>query len=192
MKKILIGILGAALIFISRIDIVGATAFLELESNNTFATGQLLSFHDGIIEITGSRVGDASADFYRFFATAGDVITALTNSPTGACITQDPMHGLFNPSGSSVISDDDSGSGCNSSLAAFNISTTGLWGLGIVGFNDFNFAGGGSSGWTYRTIITGLTPEAARVPEPSTLILLGTGLLAVGYCARRQLRRTLS
>jgi hypothetical protein len=36
----------------------------------------LLGAHEGTIKISGSRVGDASADFYRFFAT--DVITAVT------------------------------------------------------------------------------------------------------------------
>jgi hypothetical protein len=192
MKNFLIGILGAALILIGRIDIVEATAFLELESNNTFASGQLLNFHDGTIEITGSRVGNSSADFYRFFAEAGDVITAVTNSPTGACFTQDPMHGLFNPAGSNVISDDDSGSGCNSSIASFNIGTSGLWGLAVGSWGDYAFGGGGNSGWTYTTTITGLTPQTARVPEPSTLVLLGTGLLAVGFCARRQLRTIVS
>jgi len=189
MKRNLIAILGAILFFFIRAgDVVQATAFVELESNNTFASGQVLNFHNGTVEITGSRVGDASADFYRFFAEAGDIITAVTNSPTGACFTQDPMHGLFNPAGSYMISDDDSGSGCNSSIASFNIGTSGLWGLAVVAFNDFNFAGGGNSGWTYTTTITGLTPQTARVPEPSTLVLLGTGLLAVGFCARRQLR----
>ncbi len=192
MKRNLIVILGAILFFFIRAtDVVQATAFLELESNNTFATGQLLSFHDGTIEITGSRVGDASADYYRFFATAGNIITAVTNSPTGACVTQDPMHALFNPAGSYVISDDDSGSGCNSSISLFNITTTGLWGLAVVGFNDFNFAGGGSSGWSYSTKITGLTAETARVPEPSPLILLGTGLVGVAYCMHRQFQASL-
>jgi hypothetical protein len=190
MRKYLISILVAILLFITAADVAQATAFVELESNNTFATGQLLGSHDGSIEIAGSRVGDASADFYRFFAAAGDVITAVTNSPTGTCFTQDPMHGLFNPAGSNVTSDDDSGSGCNSSIASFNITTTGLWGLAVVGWEDFGFEGGGNSGWTYTTNITGLTPETAQVPEPSTLVLLGAGLLAVSYYARRQLRTT--
>jgi hypothetical protein len=192
MKNFLKTILGAILLLITAADGVEATAFLELESNNTFATGQLLGFHDGTIEIAGSRVGDASADFYRFFAAAGDVITAVTNSPTGTCLTQDPMHGLFNPAGLYVTSDDDSGSACNSAIASFNITTTGLWGLAVVGWEDFGFDGGGNNGWSYSTRITGLTQETARVPEPSTLVLLGTGLLAVGYCARRQLRMTSS
>jgi PEP-CTERM motif len=190
MKNFLKTILGAILLFITAADGVEATAFLELESNNTFATGQLLGFHDGTIEIAGSRVRDASADFYRFFAAAGDVITAVTNSPTGTCLTQDPMHGLFNPAGLYVTSDDDSGSACNSAIASFNITTTGLWGLAVVGWEDLGFDGGGNNGWSYSTMITGLTQETARVPEPSTLVLLGTGLLAVGYCARRHLRMT--
>jgi hypothetical protein len=190
MRKYLISMLGAILLFIRAANVVEATAFVELESNNTFATGQVLGFHDGTIEITGSRVGDASADFYRFFASAGDVITAVTNSPTGTCITQDPMHGLLNPAGSFVISDDDSGSACNSAIASFNVTATGLWGLAVVGWEDSGFDGGGNSGWTYTTNITGLTPATARVPEPSTLVLLGAGLLAVSYYARRQLRTT--
>lgn len=190
MKKFLISMLGAILLFIRAADVVEATAFVELESNNTFATGQVLGSHEGTIEIAGSRVGDASADFYRFFAAAGDVITAVTNSPTGACITQDPMQGLLNPAGSYVISDDDSGSACNSAIASYNVTATGLWGLAVVGWEDFGFDGGGNSGWTYTTTIIGLTPETARVPEPSTLLLLGAGLLAVSYYARRQLRTT--
>jgi hypothetical protein len=192
MRKYLISILVAILLFIRAADVAEATPFVELESNNTFATGQVLGSSDGTIEIAGSRVGDASADFYRFFAAAGDVITAVTNSPTGTCFTQDPMHGLFNPAGSYVTSDDDSGSGCNSSIASFHITTTGLWGLAVVGWEDLGFDGGGNSGWTYTTNITGLTPETARIPEPSTLVLLGAGLLALSYYARRQWRTTSS
>lgn len=43
------------------------------------------------------------------------------------------------------------------------VTATSLWGLAVVGFGDFGFAGGGSNGWTYNTTITGLTPETARV-----------------------------
>jgi hypothetical protein len=136
--------------------------------------------------ITGSRVEDDSADYYKFFANAGDVITTATNSPTGACFSQDSMQGLFGPTGSNEVVNDDSGGACNSFIGPFTITGTGLCGLAVGGFADFGFSGGGSSGWTYTTTITGLTPEMARVPEPSTLILLGSGLLVVAYYGRRK------
>jgi hypothetical protein len=71
-------------------------------------------------------------------------------------------------------------------LSAHSTTGTGLCGLAVGRFADFGFSGGGSSGWTYTATITGLTPEMARVPEPSTLILLGSGLLVVAYYERRK------
>ena len=187
MKRFILNILCAGLV-LGLFSKAGATSFIEEELNNTFETGQVIGSHDGTIVITGSRVEDDSVDYYKFFANAGDVITAATDSPTGACFFQDPMQGLFGPTGSSEVVNDDSGATCNSFIGPFTITISGLWGLAVGGFADFGFSGGGSNGWTYTTTITGLTPEVARVPEPSTLLLLGAGLLGVSYYARRQLR----
>ena len=191
MKQLILNISCAALI-LGASSVARATSVVEVELNNTFETGQVIGSHDGTIVITGSRVEDNSADYYRFFANAGDVITAATNSPTGACFSQDPVQGLFDPTGSNAVVNDDAVGTCNSFIGPFTIITSGLWGLAVSGFADFGFHGGGSDGWTYTTTITGLTPYTARVPEPSTLVLLGTGLLAVSCYVRRQLRTTRS
>lgn len=146
-----------------------ATLFTEVESNNTFATAQLLSPHNGSIDLFGSRVGDPSPDFFTFFATSGNIITLAVNTGGGA---DDPILFLLNPVGGLQTFNDDKGTSPNpldSLISGFPITSTGFWAADVDGSL-------GSSGWTYHLVITGLTPQVT-IPEPNTFLLVGLGVV---------------
>ncbi|MGQ9916104.1 MAG: PEP-CTERM sorting domain-containing protein [Bryobacteraceae bacterium] len=149
-----------------------ATIYSEVEPNNSLATANLIASHDGSITIYGSRIGDNSADYFRFPAVAGDTLTATV------CCTGDPMLALFDPGGVLVVYDDDSGPGWMPYLS-YPISSSGLWTIAVTGYADYGFSGGGSSGWDYTATITLQHPADSEIPEPATWGLLAAGLAVV-------------
>ena len=104
------------------------------------------------IEPTGGDV-----DFYRFTASAGDVVVAETL--TGGL---DSMLVLADSGGNIIAFDDDSGAGLLSRFVA-PIGVSGTYYLGVTAFPDFAFTGAGASGGRYVlsvTIATGPQPIA--------------------------------
>lgn len=156
-----------------------ASPFTEFEPNNNFASGQILAPTDGTITLTGFREAGAGLefnDFFRFNATAGDVIT-LRVLPSE--IAGDSVLRLFNPGGILLAENDDceDSFGLDSCIPNFSVLTTGLYGVGIRGVGNDTF--------NYTFTVTGLTPTQA-VPEPTTLMLFGTGVAAIGALIRRR------
>lgn len=149
-----------------------ATIYNEIEPNNSWATANLIPTHDGSITINGSRIGDNSADYFRFPALAGDTLQATV------CCSGDPMLRLFDPSGTAVATDDDSGPGLMPYLS-YPISSTGLWTIAVTGYPDWGFGGGGSAGWNYTATITLQHAAGSEIPEPATWGLLAAGLAVV-------------
>lgn len=155
-----------------------AVIFNESEPNNTWATANVIPSHDGTIIINGSRVGDGSADYFRFPVLAGDTLFA------SVCCIGDPMLGLFDPSGNYVLADDDSGPGLMPYFA-YTIPTSGLWTVAVTGYPDWGFSGGGSAGWYYQATFTMQRAASSEIPEPGTLVLMAAGLSAVLALRRR-------
>ena len=162
-----------------------ADSFVEVEPNDTFASGQVLATTDGAITLTGFReagAGLAYNDHFRFLARAGDRITVRV-SP--ASIDGDPVLALFGPAGSLLAENNDceDSFGFDSCIPSFSVTTTGLYGAGIRGFGNSVF------GYTFG--VTGLSvAQGSPVPEPATMLLLGTGLAAAhSRHRRRKLRR---
>ncbi len=155
-----------------------ATIYTEVEPNDTWATANLIPAHDGTITIYGSRVGDSSADYFRFPAVAGDVLTGTV------CCLGDPMLALFDPAGTLVTYNDDYYG--LMPFIAYPISVSGLWTIAVTGYPDFSWDGGGSSGWTYTATITLQTPAGAEIPEPGTSFLIAAGLAGVAVLRCRR------
>lgn len=95
----------------------GAVIYNETEPNDTWATANVISGHDGTILINGSRVSDDSADYFRFPAVPG-LFTGTV------CCSGDPMLALFDPSGAMVAADDDAGPGLMPYIS-YNITVPG-------------------------------------------------------------------
>lgn len=142
----------------------------EAEPNNTWATANVIAGHDGTLIISGSRVGDSSADYFRFPAVPG-VFTGTV------CCSGDPMIALFDPAGNTVAFNDDYYG--LMPYISYYIPTAGMWTVAVTGYPDYGFLGGGSSGWVYQATLTFGSPANSEIPEPGTWGLLAAGLVGV-------------
>lgn len=65
----------------------------------------------------------------------------------------------------------------------FNVGNDGI--LRLEFYEDFDDFGGPDGIWNFGTITFGVEPEVVAVPEPSTALLLGAGIMMIGYGRRR-------
>ena len=156
-----------------------SAVFFEVEPNNSLSTAQLLQPTDGILDIYGSRVGNDSADYYSFFATAQSLLSLMVYTADQNDPAIDPTLALFSSTGTLLLSADDT-FGYSPAFLNYKIPSSGLYILAVSGSGDFDFTGGGSAGWDYR-----LTTIPLPVPLPAAAWLMMGGMVMMGSFMRR-------
>ena len=127
----------------------------EVEPNNSLSTAQLLGCGNVLRPATlAAGVTPPDTDYVSFTANAGERITIATDA-NGAGSAGDTRIRLFNNSGATLATDDDSGPGLYSLISNFVAPYTGTYYVGIAGFNA-TFTG------NYLAAITCLPPPPAN------------------------------
>jgi hypothetical protein len=67
---------------------------------------------------------------------------------------------------------------------SFNVGSDGI--LRLEFFEDFNDLAGADGVWNFGTVTFGVQEAAQAVPEPASVLLIGAGLVLVGYTGRRR------
>jgi hypothetical protein len=186
-KAISLALLGLALAGSAQAMVLESEGFLAGPSNNTIATAQDLGSLGSAssVQLYGSRLdllpGGDSADFFKITLTSAATLSLSVDTVFGRVYLNDPMVALFSSTGQKLYENDDY-NGYDSFLSY--AAAAGTYYVGVTGFGDRDFLGGGSSNWTY-----GLTAATAPVPEPETLALMLAGLGVVGGSAARRRRQ---
>jgi len=187
-KAISLTLLGLALAGSAQAMVLESEGFLAGPSNNTIATAQDLGSLGSAssVQLYGSRLdllpGGDSADFFKITLTSAATLSLSVDTVFGRIRLNDPMVALFSATGQELAFNDNANGGYDSFLSY--AAAAGTYYVGVTGFGDRDFLGGGSSNWTY-----GLTAATAPVPEPETLALMLAGLGVVGGSAARRRRQ---
>lgn len=194
LKKPSMAMVGAVFFTLGVGGIAQAFSFSEVEPNDTFDTAQLLDTQDKTITVTGSRLGDNSADFFRFSVTAGDSINLDVKAPDGPEYEDDPVLGLYDSTGDMINVDDDGGDGYNSRIRNVSINSSGFYTAAVSGYPDFDFDGKGdyeqlfNDGFSLPGTDFTYELQVESVPEPLTIV--GSAIaLGFGVLMKRQYSR---
>jgi len=110
-----------------------AGARFNLEPNTELGLAQDLDITGGRAVVLG-RVS-TGADFYAVTLVEGDVLSLTTSTPAGGpgefVNELDPMLRLYDPSGTSLVSDDNSADGRNA-LLSYDVPTSGVYYIEVI------------------------------------------------------------
>jgi hypothetical protein len=147
------------------------------------------------------EIGDADNTVLTFNVGANSTITSIdysvnltANSPSwlsefGLAFTDsNGVEGVvFNPGFGDTFEGTDTYSGSADLIdfgLSFNVGNDGI--LRLEFYEDFDDFVGADGVWNFGAITFGIEPEFAPVPEPSTALLLGAGIMLIGFGRRRR------
>jgi hypothetical protein len=146
------------------------------------------------------EIGDAGNTVLTFNVGANSTVTSINysvnltaNDPSwlsefGLAFTDSTGFDgvVFNPGFGDTFEGTDTYSGSADLIdfgLSFNVGADGL--LRLEFYEDFDDFVGADGIWNFGSITFGIEPELAAVPEPSTALLLGAGIMLIGYGRRR-------
>ena len=190
-----------------------ASFIAEVEPNNTGATAQNVNGNfslDNDPNINSSTTiphvsiratGDGTFDFYTFTTSGGTII--LDIDATNVSPRNDTQIGIWNAAGTLVGQNDDDpsptadpgsfedGFGTLDSFLQLAGQPAGGYTVGVCRFscgfaNGFLMTGGVQGAGDFYTLHISTAVSTSTIPEPSAMILLGSGLASLGYFRRRR------
>jgi hypothetical protein len=151
-----------------------AAQVMEVEPNYPYASAQALTFDASGAATVGAFLGSGDADFFSFYANAGDEVTVDINN--GAAVGVDTWIGIHYPEKPAdpdtmpltlLDWNDDGPDGSPDSYKVVVIPANGIYFVSVVGWSNTVTDGGTMSGGpgnttgTYTLVVSGVTPASS-------------------------------
>lgn len=185
----------AALVVFTSLGASAAFAGTNLVNNGSFETGDFTGWNQSGLEevVSGAFSAYSGAQDGTFYSVWGNIGSDGTISQTisdtagqhynfsfwFASVGDNPSDFSASWNGNTLFSCTDCNTGVNWTQFSFDVVGTGS--------DTITFAGRDDPAWMALDNIS-VTPQTGTTPEPSSFLLLGSGVLAIGGAIRRKMR----